>query len=86
MSPEEKAAAAKKRAEDKKAEEKLRPVVVVQYQGIDTDITNIAAAVRSDIKERKGRTRILNLKIYVKPEDRTAYYVMNGKFEGKVTI
>ena len=44
-----------------------------------------AAAAAERAAERK-RTRITDLKLYVKPEEHIAYYVVNEKFNGKISF
>ena len=34
----------------------------------------------------KKSTRIIDLKLYVKPEEYITYYVVNGKYNGKVSF
>ena len=60
------------------------------------DLTRIRAALvcegslvevaKADFKQTKKRTPITDLKLYVKPEEHTAYYVINEKFNGSVAF
>lgn len=84
MTAEEKAAAAKVRAEKKAKEDNLRPAVIVQYQEVEVDTAELIEKAKAAFKAEKKRTRITDLKLYVKPEDKAAYYVINDKFNGKV--
>ena len=59
MTPEEKAAAAKARAEEK---------------------------AKADFHAAKKRTLVTGLKLYIKPEEHIAYYVINGEHEGKISF
>lgn len=86
MTPEEKAAATAARAEEKAKADNLRPEIFIQYQGEQADMNALIEAVRDDFHAAKKRTLITELKLYVKPEEHVAYYVVNGKFEGKVTF
>ena len=43
-------------------------------------------AVKADFRSSKKRTLNTDLKLYVKPEDSMAYYVINGTFEGKISL
>ena len=74
----EKKPAAKKPAAKKAAAAK----VVVEYKGVQVSTDDIVAAVKADWKGAAIKT----LDIYVKPEDAAAYYVVNGKEGGKVTL
>lgn len=84
MSPEEKAAAAETRAIEKAKADNLKPEFFVQYQGCDVDLSALAESAKADFHATKKRTLVTDLKLYVKPEERIAYYVVNQKFEGKV--
>jgi len=84
MTEAEKAAAAKLRAERKAKAASMVPAVVLQFQGEDADVNALIEAAKAAFKEKKKRTPITELKLYLKPEDRAAYYVINGDFDGKV--
>ena len=86
MTPEEKAAAAKARAEEKAKAESMRPEVYVQFQGGEISIDALIDAAKDDFHQTKKRTRVTALKLYVKPEEYTAYYVVNGSHEGKIAF
>lgn len=84
MTAEEKEAAAKARAEEKEKAAHLKPEIVVQYQGGEVAMSTLVEAAKSDFHKEKKRTFVTDLKLYVKPEEHTAYYVINGSYEGKV--
>lgn len=84
MSPEEKEAAAKARALEKEKAQNMRPEIFVQYQGGETSMDALVEAVKENFHAEKKRTLIISLKMYVKPEEHTAYYVINETFEGKI--
>lgn len=86
MTPEEKAAAAAERAEKKAKADSLKPEIFVQYQGTQTDMNALVEAARADFRSKRKRTLILDLKLYVKPEEGVAYYVVNEQHEGKVSF
>ena len=85
MTPEEKAAAAKARAESKAKADSLKPAVVVQFQGSEVDLDTLVEAAKAEFRQTKKRTPITGLKLYVKPEERTAYYVVNDRHHGSVS-
>ena len=85
MTPEEKAAAAKARAEEKAKADNLKPEVVVQFQENETSITALVEAAKADFHQSKKRTRVTALKLSIKPEERIAYYVINDGHEGKIS-
>ena len=78
--------AAKARAESKAKADGLKPTVVVQFQGAEVDLDTLVEAAKADFRQTKKRTPITDLKLYVKPEERTAYYVVNEKFNGSVSF
>ena len=84
MTQAQKDAMARGRAEKKKLAENMTPIVYVQYQDGEGDVAAIIAAAKEQFKEGKKRTRITDMKVYIKPEERAAYYVINGTFDGKV--
>lgn len=86
MTPEEKAAAAVERAKEKDKAKNLVPELFIQYQGEQTGINELVEAVKADFHAAKKRTLVTGLKLYVKPEEHAAYYVVNEKFEGKITF
>ena len=86
MTAEEREAAAKLRAAEKEKADNLKPVLILQYQGADVDMAALAEAAKADFRSQKKRTLITDLKLYVKPEEHTAYYVINGSAKGKVSF
>ena len=85
MTVDEKAAASKARADVKAKADSLKPVVVVQFQGSDIDLSDLVEAAKADFRKEKKRTPITDLKLYVKPEYSTAYYVVNEKHKGSIS-
>lgn len=84
QTPEEKEAAAKLRAAEKAKAENMKPELVLQYQGAETDLSALAEAAKAEFRLAHKRTPVTALKLYIKPEDQTAYYVVNETFEGKL--
>ena len=82
-----KAAAPKKEAPAKKAPAKKAPVkkeiktaVYVQYTGKEAEVEKlVAAAKKAYVAAGHKETDIKTVEIYVKPEENTAYYVINGE-------
>jgi len=58
----------------------------VQYQGGEVDMAAIVEAVKEDFKAANGHTKLTSLKLYVKPEEHTAYYVANDSTQGKIIM
>ena len=86
MTPEQKAEAAKAREEEKRKADNLVPEVVIQYQDSEANVTALIDAAKEDFRTVRKRMRITDMKLYVKPEEHAAYYVINGEFNGKVSF
>ena len=86
MTAEEKAAAAKAKAEEKIKADNLKPEVIVQYQENEVSVDALAEAAKAEFHQTKKRTRVTAMKLYIKPEEHMAYYVINGSYEGKVSF
>lgn len=86
MTPEEREAAAKVRAAEREKAGNLKPDLFVQYQGDEVDMDSLVEAVKADFRQTKKRTLVTAMKIYFKPEERAAYYVINERYEGKILI
>lgn len=86
MSAEEKEAAANLRAVEREKANNLKPEIVLQYQGGETDVTALVEAAKADFHSVKKRTLVTALKLYIKPEEGAAYYVINEDYNGKITL
>lgn len=84
MTEEEKAAAAKARTELKEKENSLKPTITLQFQGTEVELSTLVEAAKADFRQAKKRTPITDLKLYVKPEEHAAYYVINDKHSGSI--
>ena len=60
------------------------PEIVVQYSGTEVETAALTDAAVAQFRAAKKRAGIKEIKLYVKPEDRAAYFVINGDFSGKV--
>ena len=79
------AAPAKKPATKKAAPAKPAKIVttsVLQAAGNEFDFDKVVKAVEGLKKKNAGK----NLEIYIKPEDRAIYYVVNGKGGKKIDL
>ena len=54
--------------------------------GSEAAVKDLVEAAKADFKASHKRTRIESLRLYVKPEDYTAYYVINDNFAGQVSM
>lgn len=79
-----KGAAEKKTAGRKKVE--TVETVYVQFADAEVEVAALVDAAKAAFKAEKSRTTIHDLKLYVKPAESAAYYVVNGEFTGKVNF
>lgn len=73
-----------KKTVDKAVKGETAPVVYVQYKGAEEKVEDLVAAAKAAFTAEHSRTKIADLKLYIKPEERAAYYVVNDKFAGRV--
>lgn len=59
MTPEEKAATAKTRAEEKAKTDGLKPTFIVQFQGTEVNLDTLAEAGKADFRQAKNAHRSL---------------------------
>ena len=73
--------APKKTAVKKAAAKKAETKIYVQYMGQEFDQQEIVERIITKYMQESGRARssIKSLDVYIKPEDQTAYYVLNGQ-------
>ena len=60
------------------------PEIVVQYSGTDIGTSALTDAAVAQFRAVKKRAAIKDIKLYIKPEENAAYFVINGDFTGKV--
>ena len=84
LSKEEKQERARARAEEREKANNLKPALYIQYQGSEINQEELIERAKAAFHEKKKRTLITELTLYVKPEERAAYYVINGTETGKL--
>ena len=57
----------------------------IQFDGDEYDFSEIKKAVEADCKS-KVKDQIKAIEIYIKPEDKAVYYVVNGDFSDKIDL
>ena len=57
----------------------------IQFGADEYDFAEIKKAVEADYKS-KVKGRIKTVEIYIKPEDKAVYYVVNGDFSDKIEL
>ena len=60
--------------------------VILQFAGSDFDVSHIAQKAQEAFKSTGSKTPVKSIKVYLKPEDRTAYYVVNGNITGAFAL
>lgn len=84
--PAKKATTTAKKAPAKK-EVKKETVITVQYQGNEVAVASVEEKVKAAfVAEGHKASSIKTLNIYVKPEEFSAYYVINEKYTGRVDL
>ena len=84
-----KAAKATKTAKEAKPAKKepVKPEIIVQYQNSEVDTAAVEERVKAQfVAEGHKAGFIRKLSIYIKPEEYSAYYVINDKFSGRVDL
>ena len=76
---------AKPAAKTTKAANALKETVKIQFGDDEYDFAEIRKAVEADYKS-KVKGRIKSVEIYIKPEDKAVYYVVNGDFSDKIDL
>lgn len=85
--PAKKAATTTKKAPAKKAAAKSETVITVQFQGNEVAVSSVEEKVKAQfVAEGHKASSIKTLTIYVKPEEYSAYYVINGDVTGRVDL
>lgn len=63
------------------------PEIFIQFGPGEASVGNVVERIRNEYVEQGHRlSSIKSLKVYLKPEDRSAYYVINDKVAGRVDL
>ena len=64
-----------------------QPEIFIQYGSGESSVGAVVERIRNEYVEQGHRlSSIKSLKVYLKPEDRSAYYVINDKVAGRVDL
>lgn len=69
-----------------KPAETIKEEMVIQFGQIEITTGDISDKVKNSYKENGGQEQIKEMKIYVKPEENKAYYVINGNVDDSVDL
>lgn len=65
----------------------VKAQTIVQYQNNEVDTVKVEEKVKAQfVSEGHKASSIKKMNIYIKPEEYTAYYVINDKFSGRVDL
>lgn len=67
-------------------EKKTTTEVILQYREYEVNMDVVTERVKTHYTAKGYKEPIENMQIYVKPEDFTAYYVINDGIVGKVNL
>ncbi|MCR5145412.1 MAG: DUF6465 family protein [Lachnospiraceae bacterium] len=86
-----KASTTVKKTAAKKATKKVAPTqaVILQFAGEDFKMDDIVENAKAAFKAENKRKAIEDIKVYVKPEDKAAYYVVKSgtsEYAGKIDL
>ena len=60
--------------------------IVLQFGDQEVSMSAVSEKVRKSYAQSGSQGELREVTIYVKPEDRKAYYVINGETEGSVEL
>lgn len=68
-------------------EKKIETEVILQYRDYEVNMETVTERVKGHYLAKGHKAEDLeNMQIYVKPEDFTAYYVINDSIVGKINL
>jgi len=69
------------------AKSSLKKTVYLQFCGKEVSLDEVEGAIKENYDiEKKGKDPAFDIKIYLKPEDDRAYYVINNDYAGDVAL
>ena len=80
----ENAAVAETKETAKKATVKKTREVYLQWYGKEVQLNSITARIEEEMKRKISE--LVDLKVYVKPEEGKAHYVINGEITGSIEL
>ncbi len=74
-------------AKVKNSKKSVDKTIYLQFAGQEVSLETVEADIMKDYEtEKKGEDPAADIKIYLKPEDRKAYYVINNDYAGEVDL
>ena len=81
----EKKAPAKTTKKTAKAAE-VKAEVVVEFSGVQVSIDEVVENVKKTYAAQGNTDAVKSVKVYLKPQDQAAYYVINDEIEGRMDV
>lgn len=78
-------ASASVKAKAELAKSEVKKTVVVQFEGEDRVVDDVVERAVKDYKTKSNKP-LKDIKVYIKPEDRSAYYVVNGSYADRIDL
>ena len=70
-----------------KEEKTVCKTIYLQFSGMEVSVDEVEAAITENYDSvKKGEDVPEDIRIYLKPEDAKAYYVINGDYAGEVDL
>lgn len=63
-----------------------KPEVYLQFADKEINTKAVVDAARAAFKAEAGRVAVKSCKVYLKPDESAAYYVINDDFTGKIDL
>ena len=63
-----------------------KPEYYVQFNGHEINMDELSEKAKAAFKAEHKRTAVLSCRMYLKPEDNAAYYVVNDSFFGRIDL
>ncbi len=82
-----KAAAKVKKTAVKAVKEKVQPKVILEFYEHNADLNAVVDRVKSIyVADGHRESSIKSMQVYIKPEENSAYYVINDKINGRIDL
>jgi uncharacterized protein YgbK (DUF1537 family) len=78
--------AVKKAAGEAAKKVPMKPEVYVQFGGQEVRTDELVQDAKTAYKAAGNRAAVRSLRVYIKPEDSAAYFVINDEFTGKIEL
>ena len=83
----QKAAAKVKKTAVKAVKEKVQPKVILEFYEHNADLNAVVDRVKSIyVADGHRESSIKSMQVYIKPEENSAYYVINDKINGRIDL